>query len=231
MRRFIPFRAFVIVIAVTLFLAMTASKTEAPTPEKSETETAKTDVSNGEKGTKTGEDDKKNEESASKPDAIMFNILDEKIFDKIVVPKKVETQIKIEFAKLERERVRLEQSKKDLAIAEKVLARRIEELKQEKKELQELIDSTEEKRKERHGRKIEHLCKLASKMPPKDAAQFIEELELDVAVSILEMMTVGKAAKVMAEINPKRAVILSKRYLNRDELNTSKSGLRRRNSR
>ncbi len=229
MLRFLPFRAFVIAVAVTLFLAMTASKTEAPTQEKSDGETAKAEESDEKKVGEEGE--KEDGEKTTNSDAIMFNILDEKIFDKIVVPKKVETQIKIEFAKLERERVRLEQSKKDLAMAEEALTRRIEELKREKKALQELIDSTEEKRLKRHGRKIEHLCKLASKMSPKEAAQFIEELELDVAVSILEMMKVGKAAKIMAEISPKRAVIFSKRYLNRDELNTSDSGLRRRNTR
>ncbi len=61
------------------------------------------------------------------------------------------------------------------------------------------------------GDRIKKLAKVYSKMPPARAARLLSDLELDLAVSVLSGMKQKESAKVLAVIDPKRALVLSRR--------------------
>lgn len=61
------------------------------------------------------------------------------------------------------------------------------------------------------GDRIKKLAKVYSAMPPASAAVLLTELELDLAVSVLSGMKQKQSAKVLAAINPRRALVLSRR--------------------
>ena len=61
------------------------------------------------------------------------------------------------------------------------------------------------------GDRIKKLAKVYSAMPPARAAVLLSELELNLAVSVLAGMKQKNSAKVLAVIDSKRALVLSRR--------------------
>ena len=83
-------------------------------------------------------------------------------------------------------------------------------------ELKKLKLEFEEMRKGLEGKKHEQLTKVVKMfeaMPPEEAAKTIEKLDDDTAVQILTSLKARTAGKVLAQIEPARAAVLSKKAL------------------
>ena len=83
-------------------------------------------------------------------------------------------------------------------------------------QLKKLKQEYEEMRKGLEGKKHEQLTKVVKMfeaMPPEEAAKTIEKLDDDTAVQILTSLKAKSAGKVLAQIEPARAAVLSKKAL------------------
>jgi len=143
------------------------------------------------------------------------------------LPPELEKDLKREFRKLELDRTQLEQTREDLNLAEQKVMERIVELKDLMVELQSVIDRIQRDQQKVQDDRIMHLIKVCERMPPENAARYIEGTELDVAALILEGMGVRRAAAVVAEMDPETAVSVSKRFLNRDKISVDLNRSRR----
>jgi len=143
------------------------------------------------------------------------------------LPPELEKDLKREFRKLELDRAQLEQTRDDLNLAEQKVMERIVELKDLMVELQAVIDRIQKAQQKVHDDRIRHLVKVCERMPPENAARYIEGTELDVAALILEGMGVRRAAAVVAEMDPEKAVSVSKRFLDRDKISVDLNRSRR----
>ena len=143
------------------------------------------------------------------------------------LPPGLEKDLKREFRKLELDRAQLEQTRDDLSLAEQKVMERIVELKDLMVELQAVIDRIQRAQQKVREDRIMHLIKVCERMPPENAARYIEGTELDVAALILEGMSVRRAAAVVAEMDTEKAVSVSKRFLNRDKISVDLNRSRR----
>ena len=143
------------------------------------------------------------------------------------LPPELEKDLKREFRKLELDRAQLEQTRDDLNLAEQKVMERIVELKDLMVELQAVIDRIQKAQQKVHDDRIRHLVKVCERMPPENAARYIEGTELDIAALILEGMGVRRAAAVVAEMDPEKAVSVSKRFLDRDKISVDLNRSRR----
>jgi len=143
------------------------------------------------------------------------------------LPPELEKDLKREFRKLELDRAQLEQTRDDLNLAEQKVMERIVELKDLMVELQAVIDRIRKDQQKVADDRIRHLVKVCERMPPENAARYIEGTELDVAALILEGMGVRRAAAVVAEMDPEKAVSVSKRFLDRDKISVDLNRSRR----
>jgi flagellar motility protein MotE (MotC chaperone) len=83
-------------------------------------------------------------------------------------------------------------------------------------QLKKLKQEYEEMRKGLEGKKHEQLTKVVKMfeaMPPEEAAKTIEKLDDDTAVQILTSLKAKSAGKILAQIEPARAAVLSKKAL------------------
>lgn len=119
----------------------------------------------------------------------------------------LDAELKRQMKSLEAKRAETEVALRDLRLAEERIQARIAELKAAcppPPPPPPIIDE-----------KLTHLAKIAQRMPAKDAAKFMLGFEEDVAASILGLMSVAKAAPVIAAMDAERAASLGKRYLER----------------
>ena len=88
-----------------------------------------------------------------------------------------------------------------LKAAEKRISRRVSELKQLQKTINDLIKTHDDQQET----KIASLVKIYEAMKPKDAARIFEQLDLNTLLIVAERMKERKLAPVMAQMNPEKA--------------------------
>ena len=116
------------------------------------------------------------------------------------------TSIKLEmFEDLSKRSAELEKIEEDLRMreallkaAEQELDRKVQELTNLRKEIEELLELQSGKEQER----IDSLVKIYEGMKPKDAARIFDTLDLDVLVMVMSKMSERKVALVLAAMNP-----------------------------
>ncbi len=96
-----------------------------------------------------------------------------------------------------------------LKILKADLQAQIDQLKKLKQEYEEMRKGLEGKKHEQ----ITKVVKMFEAMPPEEAAKTIEKLDDDTAVQILTSLKAKSAGKVLAQIEPARAAVLSKKAL------------------
>jgi flagellar motility protein MotE (MotC chaperone) len=119
------------------------------------------------------------------------------------------TSIKLEmFEDLSKRRAELEKMEEDvrmrealLKAAEQELDRKVQELTNLRKEIEELLELQSGQEQQR----IDSLVKIYEGMKPKDAARIFDTLDLDVLVMVMSKMSERKVAPVLAAMNPERA--------------------------
>ena len=88
-----------------------------------------------------------------------------------------------------------------LKAAEKRISKRVSELKQLQKTINDLIKTHDDQQET----KIASLVKIYEAMKPKDAARIFEQLDLNTLLIVAERMKERKLAPVMAQMNPEKA--------------------------
>jgi flagellar motility protein MotE (MotC chaperone) len=115
---------------------------------------------------------------------------------------------------LENQRSVLAQRAAEIDLAKEMLAietARLEELKQE-------VEALLERASMAHVADVDRLVALYSNMKPKDAAAIMDDLDLEVTVTVLGTMAERNAAPILAALNPVRARALSLILLERAKL-------------
>ncbi|PMP71397.1 MAG: hypothetical protein C0186_03825 [Thermodesulfovibrio aggregans] len=103
-----------------------------------------------------------------------------------------------------------------LKILQEDIAKKTEELKKLKSEIEAKIKQQEELKAQLEKSQQENYQKLAKiyeAMPPEEAASRIEKLDEDTAVALLLAIKPRQAGKILANINPEKAAILSKKIV------------------
>lgn len=115
---------------------------------------------------------------------------------------------------LEDQRAVLAQRASEIELANEALAietARLDELKQE-------VESLLERASVAHVADVERLVALYSNMKPKDAAGIMNDLDLEVTITVLGTMPERNAAPILAALNPVRARALSLILLERAKM-------------
>ncbi|HOA83039.1 MAG TPA: hypothetical protein PKZ17_00715 [Thermodesulfovibrio thiophilus] len=103
-----------------------------------------------------------------------------------------------------------------LKILQQDLSKRTEELKKLKEEIdakikqQEALKSQLEKSKEEN---YQRLAKIYEQMPPEEAAVRLEKLDDDTATMLILTIKPRVAGRILANVNPEKAAIISKRIV------------------
>jgi flagellar motility protein MotE (MotC chaperone) len=103
-----------------------------------------------------------------------------------------------------------------LKILQEDIAKKTEELKKLKSEIEAKIKQQEELKAQLEKSQQENyqrLAKIYEAMPPEEAASRIEKLDEDTAVALLLAIKPRQAGKILANINPEKAAILSKKIV------------------
>ncbi len=110
-------------------------------------------------------------------------------------------------AQLEKEGERLKEERK-----------RIEALKQELDEkfvkltkIQDAIQSKLDEKKILQDKRIKHLIKIYTTMPPKKAAALIEKLEMEIIIAVLSKMKGENVGQILPYVPPEKAAAISER--------------------
>jgi flagellar motility protein MotE (MotC chaperone) len=101
-----------------------------------------------------------------------------------------------------------------LRIMQEDLSKKIEELKKLREEINTKIKEQEEIKAQVEKAKSENfqrLAKIYESMPPEEAAARLERLDDDTATVLLLAIKPRQAAKILANVNPEKAVTISKR--------------------
>ncbi|MDF1708715.1 MAG: hypothetical protein P1U72_11535 [Paracoccaceae bacterium] len=115
---------------------------------------------------------------------------------------------------LDEQRAVLAQRVSEIELANEALAietARLEELKRE-------VESLLERASVAHVADVERLVALYSNMKPKDAASIMNDLDLEVTITVLGTMPERNAAPILAALNPVRARALSLILLERAKM-------------
>jgi flagellar motility protein MotE (MotC chaperone) len=107
-----------------------------------------------------------------------------------------------ELAEREKE---LDRRQAALAVTERQIEQKIEEMDQLRTEIKGLLDEQQSVQEERMAR----LVKIYENMKPKDAARIFNELDLPVLMEMLDRMSERKTAPILAEMDANRARIIS----------------------
>lgn len=121
------------------------------------------------------------------------------------MPEELFAAIKAERALLEAQRVVLAERSAEIDLANAMLATETARLADLKLEVEALL----ERASLEHVADVERLVALYSNMKPRDAATIMNDLDLEVMVTILGTMPERNAAPILAAINPVRARALS----------------------
>ncbi|ACI20291.1 MotE family protein [Thermodesulfovibrio yellowstonii] len=103
-----------------------------------------------------------------------------------------------------------------LKILQEDLSKKTEELKKLKNEIDAKIKQQEELKAQLEKAQAENyqrLAKIYEQMPPEEAATRLEKLDEDTATILLLAIKPRQAAKILANVNPEKAAILSKKIV------------------
>ena len=112
---------------------------------------------------------------------------------------------------LEERSGRLDKREGDLAAKERELAIRLTEL----KELTEKLKVEREKGDKQRGAQLDQLANVYGSMNPPEAAHLLEQLDIQVALSLVERMPEKRMAQILALMNAQRALELTNLLSNR----------------
>ncbi|MDX5382729.1 MAG: hypothetical protein LPJ92_06895 [Rhodobacterales bacterium] len=129
-------------------------------------------------------------------------------------PDEMLAAIAAERALLEDQQARLAARAAEIDLAKEMLTietARLEELKQE-------VEALLERASMSHVADVDRLVALYSNMKPKDAAAIMDDLDLEVMVTVLGTMPERNAAPILAALNPVRARAVSLILLERAKL-------------
>lgn len=112
---------------------------------------------------------------------------------------------------LERREQSLAARESDLRQVEADLQERLKELQLEREKLELLLQEADTAKDAR----IRAIVKMVESMRSGDAAKIIEELENELAVSVLSRMNKTKAGKLLAAVEPRRAAYLAELLANK----------------
>lgn len=111
----------------------------------------------------------------------------------------------------------LAQREQLLQAAEKRLEEKVAELESVKAELLRLIG----RRNEEEDARLKSLVRIYEAMKPKEAAQILEKLDMDVVVGVIERMKESKVAPILASMVPERAKTVTALLADRKSLATT----------
>ena len=106
---------------------------------------------------------------------------------------------------LEERSARLEQREGDFVARERELAVRLTEL----KELSERLKIEREKGDKQRNVQLEQLANVYGSMNPPEAAHLLEQLDIQVCLSLIERMPEKRIGQILALINPQKALELT----------------------
>ncbi len=95
----------------------------------------------------------------------------------------------------------LDARERELAVAEQRLEMRLEELRELRTAVEELVNAYDQQEEE----ELMNLVAIYDAMKAKDAAVILEQLDLEIVLAIMMRMTGFKSATIMAEMSPARA--------------------------
>ncbi len=129
-------------------------------------------------------------------------------------PEEMLAAINAERKLLEDQRTALAQRRSEIDLANETLVietARLDELKQE-------VEALLERANTAHVADVDRLVALYSNMKPRDAAAIMNDLDLEVTITVLGTMPERSAAPILATLNPVRARALSLILLERSKL-------------
>ncbi|MEJ5227446.1 hypothetical protein [Thermodesulfovibrio sp.] len=103
-----------------------------------------------------------------------------------------------------------------MKILQQDLTKKTEELKKLKEEIEAKIKQQEELKaqlEKAQSENYQRLAKIYEQMPPEEAATRLEKLDDDTATTLLLAIKPRQAAKILANVNPEKAAVLSKRLV------------------
>lgn len=118
---------------------------------------------------------------------------------------KVLTALDSRRVELEERGARIEQRESDFVAKERELALRLTEL----KELSEKLKVEREKGDKQRGSQLEQLANVYGSMNPPEAAHLLEQLDIQVSLSLIERMPEKRIGQILALMNPQRALELT----------------------
>lgn len=118
---------------------------------------------------------------------------------------KILTALDSRRVELEERTARIEQRESDFSSKERELAVRLTEL----KELSEKLKIEREKGDKQRGTQLEQLANVYGSMNPPEAAHLLEQLDIQVSLSLIERMPEKRIGQILSLMNPQRALELT----------------------
>jgi flagellar motility protein MotE (MotC chaperone) len=118
---------------------------------------------------------------------------------------KILTALDSRRVELEERGTRMEQRESDFVAKERELALRLTEL----KELSDKLRTEREKGDKQRGSQLEQLANVYGSMNPPEAAHLLEQLDIQVSLSLIERMPEKRIGQILALMNPQRALELT----------------------
>jgi len=103
-----------------------------------------------------------------------------------------------------------------IKILKEDLAKKTEELKKLREEINAKIKEQEEIKaqiEKAQSENFQRLAKIYESMPPEEAATRIEKLDDDTATALILAIKPRQAAKILANVNPEKAAVISKKIV------------------
>jgi flagellar motility protein MotE (MotC chaperone) len=129
-------------------------------------------------------------------------------------PEQVMTLIQEERKTLDDRSKKIDEEQAKLELAKERIKVEMQNLANLKQELVLLV----EKSQTRHDDDVAKLVQLYQTMKPKEAAEIMNALDLDIAVTVLAEMDNRNAAPILAKMNPEKARAVSKVIMERNKL-------------
>ncbi|MBX7143850.1 MAG: hypothetical protein K1X79_05315 [Oligoflexia bacterium] len=119
---------------------------------------------------------------------------------------KVLTSLDARRAELEDRSEKLDQRQTDLDRREREMALRLTQL----KELSDRLSSERDKNEKKKSAQLDQLANVYGSMNPPEAAALIEQLDVTIALSLLERMPEKRIGQILALMRPERALSITK---------------------
>jgi len=127
-----------------------------------------------------------------------------------VEERRINASIRQELVRLRQKEELLTAREMELKTLSREVDKKIEELKNARIEINALL----EKKNELETQKAKALSKMYEKMEPEKASALLANLEKDLAIAILDGMSAKSAGKVLNNMDPAKAAVLSTSYSN-----------------